>query len=277
MNKNDGRDFADYVLSMRDCRSRIKELERMKSELEGLEPLINKTDSLLKRYKGLADETAGMISKRDYTKLKMKLTRLPDSIQSLEEVLDRLKGATAVEQQHIKRRTELLTFCAERMRSDDITKTIAQGQQLLQDIANAAAEAERARLEEIERRKQEEKRRRQEEQRLKQEAEARRILQEQAEMRERERMEREKNMRLNWVKRRRREVKEEQLKTMLRLLVTLALFFVGFLGLSPIFDYPKLLVGVCFVLGIFGFISFLEGLSDLSEAQENLKETELGI
>ncbi|MBR4685039.1 MAG: hypothetical protein IKP04_00725 [Candidatus Methanomethylophilaceae archaeon] len=245
MNKNDGRDFADYVQSMRDCQSRIKELECLKNELEGLEQLINETDSLLKKYKGLADETTELFLKRDYPNLNIKLTGLPDSIQSLEEVLDKLKGTTAVEQQHVKRRTELLTFCFERMRSDDITKTREQGQQLLHDIEKAAAEAR---------------------------AEAKRlqIQREEAEWRERER--RRIESRLWCIKESRKRVIKDVILIIGGFLITAVVYNYGRLCFASTNIFRRILGVGSFLVSGFICLGLLIGLIALFEAIKELKE-----
>ena len=105
MNKNDGHEFADYVQSLKDCRSRMKELERMRSELESLEPLIDKAYDLMKRYKGLGKEVAELIPKRDYQKAKAMLAGLPNAVRALEAVLNDVRQANAVELEHVRRRS----------------------------------------------------------------------------------------------------------------------------------------------------------------------------
>lgn len=278
MNKNNGHEFADYVQSLKVCRSRMKELERNRSELESLEPLIDKADDLMKRYKGLGKEATELISQRDYQKAKAMLAGLPNAVRDLEAVLNDVRQANAVEPEHVSRRSQLLTFCAEGMRSAYITKAAGQGRQLLQEIAAAAAEAERVRLEEIARRKREEEQRRKEEEQRLREAEMRRLQREQEEKRERERVQREKRERIQAVQSCKEEVKENGLSLLAVLLqgVVSLVLGGGCFVLDGIFFH---ILGVCFfiycvlmvIMIIYALPSLFDSLRDLRSAKLRVK------
>ena len=171
------------------------------------------------------------------------------------------------------------------MRSADITKVAGQGRQLLQQIAAAAAEAERVRLEEIvrrkreeeQRRKEEERRRKEEEQRLR-EAEMRRLQREQEEKRERERVQREKRERIQAVQSCKKEVKENGLGLLGSLLQLVVFLVLGggcfvpdgiFFHILGVFFFINCVLMVIVI--IYALPSLFDSLKDLRSAKLRVK------